>query len=144
MAKWFIQVYYQQHALPLAVVSDRGRQFVGMLWTRVCTLLGIKRRLSTVYYLETDGSTERINQTLETYLRMFVDFAQDDWFNAILSAEVAINNRDAASTGVSLFFLTYSYYVKHLDLDLDAETTTTATATACSPVQKADTIIRKL
>ena len=31
IAKWFIRVYYRQHALLLAVVSDRGRQFVGML-----------------------------------------------------------------------------------------------------------------
>ena len=75
IAKWFIRVYYRQYVLLLAVVSDRGRQFVGILWTRVCTLLGIKRRLSTVYYPETDGSTERINQTLKTYLRIFVDFA---------------------------------------------------------------------
>ena len=75
---------------------------------------------------------------------MFVDFAQDDWFDALPSAEVAINDRDAASTGVSPFFLTHGYHVKHLDLDLDAETTATATAAARSPVQKADAIIRKL
>ena len=59
---------------------------------------------------------------------------------------MAINDRDAASTRVSPFFLTHSYHVRHLDLDLDAETTATATATADarSPVQKADAIIRKL
>ena len=85
-----------------------------------------------------------MNQTLETYLRIFVDFAQDDWFDVLLSAELAINDRDAALTRVSSFFLTYSYYVKHLDLDLDVETTATTTAAARSPVQKADAIIRKL
>lgn len=86
MAKWFVRVYYRQHALLRAIVSDRGKQFVGILWARICSLLGITRRLSTAYHPETDGSTERMNQTLETYLRMFVDFAQDDWFNAQPSA----------------------------------------------------------
>ena len=35
-------------------------------------------------------------------------------------AELAINNHDTTSTSVSLFFLTYSYYVHLVELD-DAE-----------------------
>lgn len=74
VAKWFVSTYYRQHGLPRAVVSDRGKQFVGILWTRVCKLLGIVQRLSTAYYPETDGAIERINQTIETFLRTFVDY----------------------------------------------------------------------
>ncbi|KAK9334874.1 hypothetical protein V1521DRAFT_441577 [Lipomyces starkeyi] len=37
----------------------------------MCRLLGIKRRLSRAYHPETDGSTERMNATIEAYLRFF-------------------------------------------------------------------------
>lgn len=46
-----------------------------------------------------------MNQTLETYLRTFVNFAQDSWRDALPSAKVAINSRDAASIGVDPFLL---------------------------------------
>src|SRR5208282_3656250 len=57
VAKWFIRRYYPHHFLPFAIVSDRGTQFTGALWTRICQILRIKRRLSTAFSPETDGST---------------------------------------------------------------------------------------
>jgi len=140
VAKWFVRTFYRQHYLPGAIVSDRGKQFVGKLWARICQLLGIVRRLSTAYHPETDGSTERMNQTLETYLRTFVDYAQDDWYDTLPSAEVAINDRDAASTGVSPFFLQHGYHIEPLDLWVDL----TEEVVRQSPIQQADAIVRKL
>ncbi len=121
-------------------MSDQGAQFVESLWARLCQMLGIVWRLSTVYHPETDGSTERMNETLETYLRTFVDHTQDDWYNMLPSAEVAINNRDAASTGVSPFFLQHGYHIDPLDLHVDLSDNMTRD----SLIQQADKIIRKL
>ena len=73
VARIFLRTFYRQHGLPAAIVSDRGPQFVGTLWKRVYQLLKIVRRLSTVYHPETDRATERMNQTIETYLRTFVN-----------------------------------------------------------------------
>ena len=73
VARMFLRTFYRQHGLPVAIVSDRGPQFVSALWKRVCQLLGIVRRLSTAYYPKTDGATERMNQTVETYLRTFIN-----------------------------------------------------------------------
>lgn len=140
VAKWFVRHYYRQHYLPGAIVSDRGTQFVGRLWKRICQLLGIVRRLSTAYHPETDGSTERMNQEVETYLRTFVDYAQDDWYETLPSAQVAINNKDAASTGVSPFFLQHGYNIQPLDL----HTTLTPPSARRSPIKQADDIVRKL
>jgi hypothetical protein len=55
-------------------------------------------------------------------------------------AELAINNRDAASIGVSPFFLIYSYYIEPLQLGEQLE----VVQDPASPVQIADSIVRKL
>ena len=139
VAKWFVRNYYRRHYLPRAIVSDRGRQFVGLLWSRICSLLGIERRLSTAYHPETDGATERKNQELEVYLRTFTNYAQDDWYELLPSAEIAINGKDATSTGVSPFFLEHGYHVNPLDITEDLPE-----PVRDSPIAKADRIVRKL
>src|SRR5271157_241315 len=142
IAKWFTSTYYRQHGFPKAVLSDRGVQFVSALWKRICQLLGITRRLSTAFSPESDGATERMNQTVETYLRHFVNHAQDNWASMLPSAELAINNREAASTRVSPFFLTHGY---HLDiLEMSAELGEEVIGKQLSPFQKADNMVRKL
>jgi len=40
-------------------------------------LLRIQMKLSMAYYPQTDGQTERINQKLEQYLRVFIDHRQE-------------------------------------------------------------------
>jgi len=140
VAQLFVRSFYRHHGLPGAIVSDRGTQFVGMMWTRVCKLLGIERRLSTAFHPETDGSTERMNQTMETYIRTFIDYAQGKWAGLLCLAELAINNRDAASTGVSPFFLQHGYHVE--PIRIDEETLTQDTGE--SPIQRADRIVRQL
>ena len=42
------------------------------------TMLGIKIKLSTVFYPQTDSQTEIMNQELEQYLRFFIDHIQID------------------------------------------------------------------
>ena len=140
VAQVILQTFYRHHGLPAAIVSDRGPQFVGAVWKRICQMLGIVRRVSTAYHPETDGSTERMNQTLETYLRTFTNYAQDNWSDLLASAELAINNRDATSTGVSPFFLVHGYHIEPLQLEEEPQ----RLEIAQSPVQIADKIVRKL
>ena len=71
VAQTLLEHIFQHHGLPTAIVSDRGTQFVSMLWTEVCRLVKITRRLSIVFHPETDGATEQANQELETYFRIF-------------------------------------------------------------------------
>ena len=39
-------------------------------------MLGIESKLSMVFHPQTDEQTERVNQELEQYLRMFIDYRQ--------------------------------------------------------------------
>jgi len=61
------------------VVLDRGPQFAVELTKELNRMLGIKTKLSTVFYPQMDGQMERMNQELEQYLRLFVEHRQRDW-----------------------------------------------------------------
>jgi len=52
-------------------------QFVAEMMKELNNLLGIQMKLSMAYYPQTDGQTERINQELEQYLRVFIDHRQE-------------------------------------------------------------------
>jgi len=56
-------------------------------------LLGIQTKLSTAYHPQTDGQTERINQELEQYLRVFINHRQEQWPDWLGTAEFAYNNK---------------------------------------------------
>ena len=64
---------WKLHELLRQVVSDRGPQFVVDLTQELYRLLRIKLVVTTAYHLQGDGQTERVNQELEQYLRLFVN-----------------------------------------------------------------------
>jgi hypothetical protein len=140
LARWFIRRYYPYHFLPFTIVSDRGTQFTGALWTRVCQMLRIKRRLSTAFSPETDGSTERMNQPIEAFLREFTDHFQTNWLFLLPMAVSAICGRDAASTGVSPFLLMHGWQQTLFEDFADKLTDSTRD----SPVAKADRILSQM
>ena len=113
----FLRYVVAYHWLPNAITSDRGSQFVSLLWERLCEILKINRRLSTAFHPQTDGSTERMNSVWEAYIRAFVSWAQDNWAPLCPMAQIAINGRDATSTGVAPFFLQHGYNVDPLQLE---------------------------
>ena len=67
-------------------------------------LLGIQVNFTTAYHPQTNGSTERVNQEIENYLRIFINYHQSDWDEWLPLAEFAYNDRVHSATGVSPFF----------------------------------------
>lgn len=62
------------------------------------------------YHSEADGQTERTNQTLEQYLRMYCSYQQDNWSDLLPLAEFAFNNSPSATTSISPFYANKSYH----------------------------------
>jgi len=71
-------------------------------------LLEIQTKLSTTYHPQTDRQTERINQELEQYLRVFIDHRQEQWPDWLGMAEFAYNNKIHMTTKISPFKANYS------------------------------------
>jgi len=65
---WIIRL----HRMPDSVLSDRGQQFSNLDWEQVNKLTAMRRKLSSAYYSQTVGQTERTNRTLEEMLHAFI------------------------------------------------------------------------
>ncbi len=98
---------YAKHGMPHVVISDRGPQFVSKFMKELYRLLDITPNASTTWHPQTDGQTERVNQEIEKYLRIFVNYRQDDWTDWLPLAEFAHNNRIHSATGKSPFMILY-------------------------------------
>lgn len=109
LAKMFRSIF-RLHGIPEDIVSDRGPIFTSKFWRSFASGLGIKLNFSTAYHPQSDGQTERVNQVLEQYLRMFVNYRQDNWVELLDTAEFTYNNTEHASTKVTPFFANYGYH----------------------------------
>ena len=110
----FIKNIFRLHGIPSDIVSDRGPQFISRFWIRFFELLGSKINLSSGFHPESNGQTERVNQTLEQYLRCFINFEQNNWVDLLPLAEFSYNNTIHTSINQSPFFANYNY---HPDFD---------------------------
>jgi hypothetical protein len=100
---------FKLHGIPDTIVSDRGPQFISNFWKELWSFVGSKACLSTAAHPESDGQTERTNQSLEQYLRCYVSYLQNDWSNYLPFAEFALNNSISSSTGKTPFFANYGF-----------------------------------
>jgi hypothetical protein len=104
MAYHFLKHIVAQHGLPDEIISDRGSTFASKFWQELTAQLGVKSKLSTAYHPQTDGQTERTNQTLEQYLRCFVNYEQDDWVRWLPIAQIAYNSSTSETTKLTPFY----------------------------------------
>src|SRR5258707_8293805 len=70
--------------------------------------------LSMAFHPQTDGETERVNQEIEQFFRIFCNFQQDNWSQLLPFAEFAHNVRTHSVTSHSPFQIWYSYQPEFL------------------------------
>ena len=110
LAATFIGNIFKLHGLPNDIISDRGPVFVSNFWQSLLKQLNIKSHLSSAYHPQTDGQTERVNGILEQYLRMYCNYAQDDWAAYLPYAEFSYNNAVQDSIKKSPFEANYGFH----------------------------------
>ena len=78
-AQLYLRHVWKHHGLPKRIVSDKGTHFTADFWQALCGFLEIENHYSTAYHPQTDGQSERLNAVMEQYLRVYVNYQQDNW-----------------------------------------------------------------
>ncbi|GKC44410.1 putative reverse transcriptase domain-containing protein, partial [Tanacetum coccineum] len=93
----YIVMIVARHGIPVSIIYDRDGRFTSNFWRSFRKALGTNLSMSTAYHPETDGQSERIIQTLEDMLRVYViDFGKG-WVKHLPLAEFSYNNSYHAS-----------------------------------------------
>jgi len=71
LAELFIENIFKLDGLPKIIISDRDPKCTCKFWKSLFKTLEIELRFSTAFHPETDGQTERLNQTLEIMMRHY-------------------------------------------------------------------------
>ena len=90
-ADLYLHHVYTWFRLPDKIISDRDPRFASHLYQELGKLLGIKLAMSTAYHPQADGETERVNQELRIYLRIFCSNNPETWKLYLSTVEFAHN-----------------------------------------------------
>lgn len=101
LVKLFLLHVFSKHGIPSHITSDHGSEFVSHFFRSLGKALDIQLHFTSGHHPEGDRQTERMNQTLEQYLRIYCNYQQDNWSELLPLAEFAYNNAPNATTGVS-------------------------------------------
>ena len=110
--------------LPKVIISDRDPKFLSELWKTWFSQLNVQLLTSTSYHPQTDGQSERTNQTIEIALRYYLSTIDNvhRWPQIIPLLQVRINN-STTITGRSPNEILYGFKTREpLDLILPAST----------------------
>ncbi len=112
LANVIVDVVVHYHRVLESIVIYQGSLFTSKYLSSLCYFLGINRKLSIAFHLQTDGQTERQNSTLKAYLRAIVNWEPDNCARLLPMAEFAYNNIKNPSTSHIPFELNCGYHPK--------------------------------
>jgi len=112
-ATMFWQAVYPDWGLPSAIISDRDPKFLSEFWKTLFDKAGTKILTSTAYHPETDGQSERTNQTIEIALRYYISARQHDWADALHVVQASILTAKHTTTGKTPAEILYGFNPSH-------------------------------
>ena len=101
LAKLFRDHVWKLHSLPESIILDREIQFAVEIIRELNELLEIQTKLSIAYHSQIDGQMEKINQELEQYLRVFINYKQKQQLDQLETTKFVYNNKIHLATKVS-------------------------------------------
>jgi len=78
VANSYLENEWKYHGFWDDVVSDHDRTFTGQYFIDLYNYIGIRRSMSTAFHPQMDGQSERIDQVIEAYLRLYCNYEQND------------------------------------------------------------------
>ena len=71
--------FFCRYGIPRQLHSDQGTDFQSELFREVCRLLQIEKTRTMPFRPQSDGLVERLNRTLKSLLKAFVNEHHNDW-----------------------------------------------------------------
>lgn len=76
----------------MAIISDRDAKFLSEFWKGLFKRLDTKLLTATSYHPQTDGQSERSNQTVEIALRYLTVEYDEPWVDKLPGRQLVLNN----------------------------------------------------
>ncbi|GJP61073.1 hypothetical protein CLOP_g18280 [Closterium sp. NIES-67] len=109
-ARLFISTVVRLHGIPMAFMGDNDPKFTSHFWQDTWKRYGTRLQFSSAYQLQTDGQTERTNQTMEQLIRTNCPDIRE-WEDSLRMLEFSYNHAPSAATNHSPFFLNYGMHL---------------------------------
>jgi RNase H-like domain found in reverse transcriptase/Integrase zinc binding domain/Integrase core domain len=79
VAKVLVEQVFCRFGVPVALLSDRGKEVDGRIMNEVCKLMDIDKMRTTSYKASTNAAIERFHRTLNGMLGRIISENQKDW-----------------------------------------------------------------
>jgi transposase InsO family protein len=109
VAQLYTQHMVPHYRTPKKVISDRDTRFTSNFTIELCKTLGIKQNISMAYHPQTDGQSERMNQSLEQYLWIMCMNNQHTWNKWLPLAQYVRNSWPSSTTKKTPYELILGY-----------------------------------
>ena len=103
----FVKEAVRLHGFLQTIVSDRDKLFLSHFWTDFFRLQSTSLNHSSAYYPQSDGQTEVVNRSIETYLRYFIGDKPKQWVKWLPWAEFWYNTSYHTTTNTTPFVAHY-------------------------------------
>lgn len=113
----FLYELFMRHGIPEVLISDQGREFCNAVCDVLFEKTAIDHRMTSAYHPQTNGLTERLNQTPKDGICQLIKYDNDDWDTKISAVLFSYRTSIHASTKFTPFFMLYNREPR-LPLDL--------------------------
>jgi len=104
-----LQELINNHELSKEFITDRDKLFTSKFWETLTAELEINHKMSTAYHPQTDEQSKQMNQTVETYLRHYINRNQNNWVQLLSMTQFVYNNTQNETTEETSFWANYEY-----------------------------------
>ena len=83
---------YKRFGLPDSIISDQDPWFTAKSFQELLKLLGIKLKLMTAYWPQSNGTTECFNQEIKAYIGIYCSSNPETWHKSISTMKFTHNS----------------------------------------------------
>ena len=99
--------FFSVFRFPRRLMSDQASEFTGQVISELCDLLGVTKIRTSPYHLQTNGTIERVHQTLRRMIAKIEPEKRAKWPSHLGPILITYNATRSLVTGYSPYFLMF-------------------------------------